>query len=185
MWKSVIASLALFSSLAFAGPKVVFETTLGAFTVELDEKKAPITVANFVKYVKDGSYVGTQFHRVIPGFMAQGGGFDKDMKPVATYDPIKNEASNGLKNEVATIAMARTRNPDSATRQFFINYSDNGYLNYDDNKQKPSAGYTVFGKVTSGFKTVTDMSKVTTIKKGNYRDVPETAIIITKVTLMP
>ena len=105
---------------AFAGPKVVFETTLGAFTVELDKEKALITVANFVKYVKDGSYIGTQFHRVIPGFMAQGGGFDKDMNPVPTYAPIKNEASNGLKNQVETIAMARTSDPNSATRQFSL-----------------------------------------------------------------
>ena len=185
MWKTIIASMALFSSLAFAGPKVVFETTLGAFTVELDKEKAPITVANFVKYVKDGSYVGTQFHRVIPGFMAQGGGLDKDMKPVPTYSPIKNEASNGLKNEVATIAMARTRDPNSATRQFFINYNNNEYLNFSDDKQKPSAGYAVFGKVTRGFETVKKMSEVPTTTKGNFRDVPKTAIIITNVSLIP
>ncbi|MFY2507858.1 peptidyl-prolyl cis-trans isomerase [Vibrio pectenicida] len=185
MWKVIIASLALFSSLAFAGPKVVFETTLGAFTVELDEQKAPITVANFKKYVEDGSYVGTQFHRVIPGFMAQGGGLDKDMKAVPTYSPIKNEASNGLKNEVATIAMARTRNPNSATRQFFINYNNNEYLNFRNDEQNSSAGYAVFGKVTRGFETVKKMSEVPTTTKSNFQNVPETAIIITKATLIP
>ncbi|GLT17204.1 peptidyl-prolyl cis-trans isomerase [Vibrio zhanjiangensis] len=187
MWKLTIASLLLFTNLAFAGPKVVFETTLGAFTVELDEKKAPVTVDNFIKYIKDGSYVGTQFHRVIPGFMAQGGGFDKDMNPVSTYAPIKNEASNGLKNQVATIAMARTSDPNSATRQFFINYKDNDYLDYNkDDKTKPlTDGYTVFGKVIRGFDTVKSMSKVSTTTKGRYRDVPETAIIITKTTLVP
>ena len=187
MWKTIIASLALFSSLVFAGPKVVFETTLGAFTVELDKEKAPITVANFVKYVKDGSYIGTQFHRVIPGFMAQGGGFDKDMNPVPTYAPIKNEASNGLKNQVETIAMARTSDPNSATRQFFINYKDNNFLDYNKNdKTKPlTDGYAVFGKVIRGFDTVKNMSKVSTTTKGRYRDVPDPAIIITKTTLVP
>ena len=141
MWKVAIASLALVSNLVFAGPKVEFETTLGAFTIELNQEKAPVTVDNFLKYVKDGSYVGTQFHRVIPGFMAQGGGFDQDMKQKPTYAPIKNEASNGLKNETATVAMARTNNPNSATRQFFINYVDNNFLDYD---QRPP-GYAVFG----------------------------------------
>lgn len=180
MLKMAVASLALVSSLALAGPKVEFETTLGAFTVELNESKAPVTVANFVKYVKDGSYVGSQFHRVIPGFMAQGGGFDKSMQPLPTYSPIKNEASNGLKNDTATIAMARTNNPHSATRQFFINYKDNGFLDYD---QRPP-GYAVFGKVTQGFDVIQTMARKPTTTKGRYRDVPVEPIIITKATLI-
>lgn len=181
MWKVTIASLALVSNLVFAGPKVEFETTLGAFTIELNQEKAPVTVENFLKYVKDGSYVGTQFHRVIPGFMAQGGGFDQDMKQKPTYAPIKNEASNGLKNETATVAMARTNNPNSATRQFFINYVDNNFLDYD---QRPP-GYAVFGKVTKGFDVVQQMAKKRTKTVGRYRDVPATPIVVTKVTLLP
>ncbi|MEF1289509.1 peptidylprolyl isomerase [Vibrio sp. M260118] len=180
MWKLAIASLALVSSLVFAGPKVEFETTLGSFTVELNQDRAPITVANFLKYVEDGSYIGSQFHRVIPNFMAQGGGFDKDMKPLATYPPVKNEASNGLKNDTATIAMARTNNPDSATRQFFINFVDNNFLDYD---QRPP-GYTVFGKVTQGFEVIQQMGTKRTHSVGRYRDVPVESIIITKATLL-
>ncbi|TMX31986.1 peptidylprolyl isomerase [Vibrio sp. Hep-1b-8] len=180
MLKMVFASLALVSSLALAGPKVEFETNLGSFTVELNENKAPITVANFIKYVNDGSYVGSQFHRVIPGFMAQGGGFDENMNPLPTYAPIKNEAYNGLKNDSATIAMARTNNPDSATRQFFINYNDNSFLDYD---QRPP-GYAVFGKVTQGFDVIQTMASKPTTTKGRYRDVPVEPIIITKATLI-
>lgn len=181
MRKFAVASLALFSSLAFAGPKVEFETNLGSFTIELNQEKAPITVDNFLRYVKDGSYVGTQFHRVIPGFMAQGGGFNKEMNAQPTYSPVKNEASNGLKNEAATIAMARTNNPNSATRQFFINLVDNGFLDYD---QRPP-GYAVFGKVTQGFNVIQDMGKQPTHTVGRYRDVPVEPIIITKATLLP
>ncbi|WP_076586411.1 peptidylprolyl isomerase [Vibrio ostreicida] len=181
MWKLAIASLTLVSQLAFAGPKVEFETNIGAFTIELNQEKAPISVENFLKYVKDGSYVGTQFHRVIPGFMAQGGGFNQEMKQLPSYEPIKNEASNGLKNETATVAMARTNNPDSATRQFFINYVDNSFLDYD---QRPP-GYAVFGKVTRGFDIVQNMTKQGTKTVGRYRDVPKNTIIIKKVTLLP
>lgn len=180
MWKSAIASLALVSSIAIAGPKVEFETNLGAFTVELNQQKAPITVANFIKYVEDGSYVGSQFHRVIPGFMAQGGGFDQKMNLLPTYSPIKNEAANGLKNSTATIAMARTNNPNSATRQFFINFVDNNFLDYD---QRPP-GYAVFGKVTKGFDVIQSMGKKPTHTVGRYRDVPVKPIIITKATLI-
>lgn len=181
MRKLAIASLALFSSLALAGPKVEFETNLGSFTVELNEQRAPITVKNFLRYVEDGSYVGTQFHRVIPGFMAQGGGFDKDMKQLPTYAPIKNEANNGLQNKTGTLAMARTNDPNSATRQFFINFVDNNFLDYD---QRPP-GYAVFGKVTQGFNTIQDMSQKRTHTVGRYRDVPVEPIVITKATLLP
>ncbi|NVD07364.1 peptidyl-prolyl cis-trans isomerase [Vibrio sp. JPW-9-11-11] len=180
MWKTAVASLALVSSMALAGPKVEFETSLGQFTVELNQEKAPVTVANFIKYVEDGSYVGSQFHRVIPGFMAQGGGFDQNMQSLPTYPPIKNEASNGLKNSSATIAMARTNNPNSATRQFFVNLVDNHFLDYD---QRPP-GYAVFGKVTQGFDVIQKMGQQPTHSVGRYRDVPVKPIIITKATLL-
>lgn len=181
MWKFATASLALVSSLVFAGPKVEFETTVGAFTIELDQEKAPVTVENFLKYVEDGSYEGTIFHRVIPGFMAQGGGFDTDMKMKATYPPIKNEASNGLPNQTASIAMARTNNPNSATRQFFINLVDNNFLDYG---QRPP-GYAVFGHVTEGFDVIQAMGKKPTHTVGRFADVPVEPIIIKKVTLQP
>ncbi len=180
MFKPFIATLAMVSCAAFAGPKVQFETTLGSFTVELNEEKAPVTVANFLRYVEDGSYVGTQFHRIIPNFMAQGGGFDKDMNRLNTYPPIINEANNGLNNDAATIAMARTQDPNSATRQFFINFVDNGFLNYD---QRPP-GYAVFGKVTQGFDVVQAMATKPTKKVGRMSDVPVTPIVITKAVLI-
>ena len=180
MLKLATASLALVSSLVFAGPKVEVETNLGAFTLELSQEKAPVTVANFLKYVEDGSYEGTIFHRVIPGFMAQGGGFDTDMKMKETYAPIKNEASNGLKNDRATLAMARTNDPNSATRQFFINLVDNDFLNY---AQRPP-GYAVFGEVTQGFDVVEKMAQQPTRSSGRMQDVPVTPIVITKATLI-
>ncbi|UUM31139.1 peptidylprolyl isomerase [Vibrio japonicus] len=181
MWKFATASLALVSSLAFAGPKVEFETTIGAFTVELNQEKAPVSAENFLKYVEDGSYEGTIFHRVIPGFMAQGGGFDTNMNQKQTYAPIKNEASNGLKNQTASIAMARTNDPNSATRQFFINLVDNNFLDYD---QRPP-GYAVFGQVIQGFDVIQAMANKPTHTVGRYADVPVEAIIIKKVTLQP
>lgn len=180
MWKYALASLSLVSSLAFAGPKVEVETTLGAFTIELNEEKAPVTVANFLKYVNDGSYVGTQFHRVIPGFMAQGGGFDEKMNTLPTYSPIKNEASNGLQNKTASIAMARTNDPNSATRQFFINLTDNNFLDYD---QRPP-GYAVFGTVTDGFDVIQEMASKPTHSLGRYNDVPVEPIIITQISVI-
>lgn len=177
----LLCLLSLISVSALAAPNVVFETSLGQFTVELDSEKAPVTTANFIKYVEDGSYEGTVFHRIIRGFMAQGGGFDTNMSQVKAYAPIKNEASNGLKNLTATIAMARTSNPDSATRQFFINYADNHFLDYTENND----GYAVFGKVIDGFDVVVNMSTQPTASIGNYHDVPVTAIVINKVSLQP
>ncbi len=162
-----------------AAPTVLFETSVGNFTVELDSENAPKTTENFLRYVNDGSYNGTIFHRVIPDFMAQGGGFDPEMNQVKTYLPIKNEASNGLKNKTATIAMARTQNPHSATRQFFINYKDNHFLDYSSS----NAGYAVFGKVTQGFEVVVEMSKHQTVSIGRHRNVPSPPVIITKVSL--
>jgi peptidyl-prolyl cis-trans isomerase A (cyclophilin A) len=176
----IVSLLCLLSSAVMAAPTVQFETSLGNFEVELNQEKAPVTVANFLKYVEDGSYEGSIFHRVIRGFMAQGGGFDTDMQRKPSYAPIKNEASNGLKNDVATIAMARTSDPDSATRQFFINYADNEFLNYTSAAQP---GYAVFGKVTSGFDVVEKMAQQPTASLGRYHDVPVTAIIINKVSI--
>nr|WP_231897904.1 peptidylprolyl isomerase [Vibrio tapetis] len=158
---------------------VVFETTQGSFTVELNEEKAPITVKNFLRYVEDGSYEGSQFHRVIAGFMAQGGGFDADLNRLATYAPIRNEASNGLKNNVATIAMARTSDPHSASRQFFINLQDNDFLNYSARND----GYAVFGKVTQGFEVIESMAMQPTGIQNGMKDVPVAPIVVNKVTL--
>lgn len=172
--------LALFSASLWAGPKVKFETSLGDFVVELNQEQAPVTTANFLKYVEDGSYTGTLFHRIIPGFMVQGGGFDNKMTPKETYPSIKNEASNGLKNNTATIAMARTANPNSATRQFFINLVDNDFLNADSRQ----AGYAVFGKVIEGFSTIQTMATQPTHTQGRMNDVPVTPIIVTQVTLI-
>ncbi|PQJ88604.1 peptidylprolyl isomerase [Aliivibrio sifiae] len=175
----LIAALG-FTNAAFA-ESVKFETTLGNFTVELNSEKAPISVANFIRYVEDGSYVGTQFHRVIPGFMAQGGGFDKNMLKKSSYGPIRNEGDNGLENDTATIAMARTNNPDSATRQFYINLNDNDFLN---GSQRPP-GYAVFGKVTQGFDVIQKMAtKKTKALPNGMRDIPVEPIIITKATLI-
>ncbi|GAB2654228.1 peptidylprolyl isomerase [Vibrio panuliri] len=180
MLKYAIACAALVSNLVFAGPKVEMETNLGSFVIELNQEQAPVSVANFLKYVEDGSYVGTQFHRVIPGFMAQGGGFDQNMNRAATYAPIQNEASNGLKNNAGTIAMARTNDPNSATRQFFINLVDNDFLNY--NSRPP--GYAVFGQVVEGFDVVQQMAQQPTHTVGRYRDVPVENIVIESVTIL-
>ncbi len=181
MVKVWLAALAIaVSSNVWAAPKVEIETTLGNFTVELNEEKAPITVANFIRYVEDGSYAGTIFHRIIPGFMAQGGGFDTNMKQISTYSPIKNEASNGLRNDTATIAMARTNDPHSATRQFYVNLVNNDFLNYS--KRQP--GYAVFGQVTEGFEVIQKMAEQPTGRVGRMSDVPVTQIVITKATLI-
>ncbi|MGO1296911.1 MAG: peptidylprolyl isomerase [Vibrio sp.] len=181
MAKPWLLLLALLSAPVVAAPKVTFNTSLGPFTVELNPKQAPITVKNFLRYVKDGSYEGSQFHRVIPGFMAQGGGFDANLQRLNTYRPIKNEAGNGLTNDKATIAMARTQASNSATRQFFINLADNNFLNYS----RTSAGYAVFGHVISGFDVVQSMTKQPTHSVGFMKNVPTTPIVIKKVTYTP
>ena len=159
--------------------KVRFETNFGSFTVELNEEKAPLTCENFLTYVKEGFYDGTVFHRVIKGFMIQGGGLTKDFNEKETHAPIKNEASNGLKNEKFTIAMARTPDPHSATAQFFINTVDNAYLDFRS-ETRDGWGYCVFGKVTEGTDTVEKIEKVKTGSISyNMRDVPaETVEII-------
>ena len=162
--------------------KVTMETSMGTITLELDDAKAPETVANFVQYAKDGHYDGTIFHRVIDGFMIQGGGFTKDMNQKETREPIRNEAMNGLKNLRGTIAMARTMVVDSATSQFFINLVDNEFLDF----QSPTPqgfGYAVFGKVTDGMEVVDQIAKVKTGFAGPHQNVPEEAIVIKKVVV--
>lgn len=157
--------------------KIKLETSKGTITAELDEKLAPVTVDNFLKYVDSGHYNGTVFHRVINGFMIQGGGMTEDLKPKPTKKPIINEASNGLKNSRGTFAMARTNDPDSATSQFFINHADNAFLNY---QSKANPGYAVFGKVIDGLDVVDAIADVETTSKGHYDDVPAETIEIIK-----
>lgn len=162
---------------------VIMETTKGNITLELDSEKAPLTVANFVEYAKSGHYDGTVFHRVIPGFMIQGGGFDEDMKQKDTNPAIKNEADNGLKNLNGSIAMARTNDPHSATSQFFINVKDNGFLDHTSPTSR-GWGYTVFGKVTEGMDTVSGIEHVKTTTSNGQQDVPVTDVVIRKVTIV-
>lgn len=177
------ALLALLPTLLFANPQVRLETSAGPVTVELHADKAPQTVANFLKYVDDGFYDGTQFHRVIRGFMIQGGGFDQSGQRKATRSPIQNEADNGLSNERGTLAMARTGNPHSATAQFFINLVNNDNLDFSG-KNARGWGYAVFGKVTEGMSVVDNIaSERTTSQRLNgmlARDVPEVPILITR-----
>lgn len=176
----VAAALALFGTIALAAnPEVEFDTTAGVIKLELYPDSAPKTVENFLRYVKDGHYNGTQFHRVIDGFMIQGGGFDKDMRQKPTQAPIKNEAANGLRNDKYTLAMARTSDPNSATAQFFINVKDNDFLNYS--APTPQGwGYAVFGKVVEGQDTVDKIAKVATGNRGMHQNVPSEPVVIEK-----
>jgi cyclophilin family peptidyl-prolyl cis-trans isomerase len=159
---------------------ITLSTNLGTIVLELDAEKAPITVENFLSYAKSGYYNGTIFHRVIDGFMIQGGGFDSSMKQKPTEKPIKNEANNGLKNNKYTIAMARTSIPDSATSQFFINVNNNDFLNYPG---QDGWGYCVFGKVTEGTDVVDKIQKVATGSSGGHQDVPREVVTILNVTI--
>ena len=163
--------------------KATIETSMGTITVELDDAKAPITVKNFIDYAQAGHYDGTIFHRVIDGFMIQGGGFTKDMNQKETRAPIKNEAANGLKNARGTLAMARTMIVDSATSQFFINLVDNEFLDYRGPDPR-MFGYAVFGKVTDGMEVVDRIAKVKTGFAGPHQNVPEESVIIRKVHLV-
>ena len=187
LFTSLILIASCFASqVAIAGPKVEFKTTMGNFVVELDDVKAPKTTANFLNYVKSGFYNGTIFHRVIDGFMIQGGGFTPDLMQKPTDAPVASEANNGLKNNTYTIAMARTSDPDSATAQFFINVKDNEGLNF------PNAmgnGYTVFGKVISGTQTIDAIRKVPTMvapapRMGRMADVPTKTVVIESATIL-
>ena len=157
---------------------VKLTTTKGDIVIELNEEKAPVTVQNFLNYVRDGFYDGTIFHRVIPNFMIQGGGFNDQMMQKNTQDPIKNEADNGLANDRGTIAMARTQAPDSATAQFFINHKDNGFLNHTS-PDIQGWGYCVFGKVTDGMDVIDAIAAVKTTNRSGHSDVPEDVITIT------
>ncbi|MFY9477106.1 MAG: peptidylprolyl isomerase [Pseudomonadota bacterium] len=158
---------------------VELHTTAGVIRLELDDEKAPATVANFLEYVRAGHYDGTVFHRVIKGFMIQGGGFEPGLKQKPTRDPIQNEANNGLTNDRYTIAMARTSAPHSASAQFFINGTDNDFLNFKS--ESPSGwGYAVFGKVTEGTDVVDQIEKVKTGNRGGHGDVPLEDVTITK-----
>ena len=159
-------------------------TTLGDIEIELYPEAAPATVENFINYVESGHFDGLVFHRIIPGFMIQGGGFTSDMQQRETQSPIKNEADNGLKNLVATLSMARTQDPDSATSQFFINLVDNGFLDHTA-KTSQGWGYAVFAKVVSGMDVVAKIGAVPTTKVGPHSDVPVEAVVIIKAEMLP
>lgn len=163
--------------------KVKLTTTLGEIIIQLNTAKAPVSSANFLTYVNEGFYNGTIFHRIIPDFMAQGGGFDTSFNQKAVHAPIKNEADNGLTNRRATLAMARTNDPNSATAQFFINYKDNSFLNHTS----PTAsgwGYAVFGEVIEGMDVADAMAKQATGNRGGHQDVPKTDIVIEKAEVV-
>lgn len=173
-------SLWALMGVAQTAPQVLFKTSLGEFTVEVYPNKAPKTVDNFLRYVKDKHYDGTVFHRVMDGFMVQGGGFTADMKQKPTRAPVALEAMNGLKNEIGTIAMARTSDPNSATSQFFINVVNNPGLNAP---QPDGYGYTVFGKVVAGMDVVDKIRAVPVGNQGMFQNVPRTPITIVSVNL--
>jgi peptidyl-prolyl cis-trans isomerase B (cyclophilin B) len=158
---------------------VIFKTNFGDIKIELDFEKAPKTAANFKQYVQEGFYDGVIFHRVINGFMVQGGGFEPGMKEKATREPIENEADNGLKNEEGTLAMARTMDPHSASAQFFINVKDNDFLNHSS-KSMQGWGYAVFAKVTDGMDVVEKIKAVPTTSKAGHQDVPAEDVVIEK-----
>ena len=170
---ALLASSAL-SALA-ANPMVELKTSQGDIVVEVFADKAPKSADNFIQYVKDGFYNGTVFHRVIDGFMVQGGGFDADMKQKSTRAPIENEARNGLRNERGTLAMARTSDPHSASAQFFINLAPNAFLDYPS---RDGWGYAVFGKVLKGMEVVDKIAKLPTANRGFHQNVPVEAIVV-------
>ncbi|MBI4195512.1 MAG: peptidyl-prolyl cis-trans isomerase [Betaproteobacteria bacterium] len=177
MLRTLTFVLTLFASfnLGAASPQVEIKTNMGAIVVELYPDRAPVTVRNFLQYVQDGFYNGTVFHRVIDGFMVQGGGFTSDLAAKTTRDPIPIESNNGLRNEVGAIAMARTRDPNSATSQFFINVVDNEMLNHP----KPDGhGYAVFGRVVKGMEVVEKIAKVATAPRPPHQNVPVKPVVI-------
>jgi len=173
----------IFSVVAHAGnPQLELKTAQGTVVIELYPDKAPKSVENFLQYAKDGFFNGTIFHRVIPDFMIQGGGFTPDMKQKETRAPIQNEANNGLKNESGTLAMARTGDPHSATAQFFINLKDNSFLDYPS---RDGWGYAVFGKVVQGMEIVQKIARLPTANFGPHQNVPTTPVVIESVKLLP
>jgi cyclophilin family peptidyl-prolyl cis-trans isomerase len=177
---ALLAAATLKGETPVKNPSVVMKTSLGSVTIELYPDKAPESVKNFLQYVNDKFYDGTIFHRVISNFMIQGGGMDVTNTKKPTRAPIKNEAANRLKNDVGTVAMARTNEPNSATSQFFINVKDNGFLNYQDSSPQ-GIGYCVFGKVTSGMDVVEKIKAVPT----GAQDVPKTQVVIESIRLVP
>ena len=158
-----------------------FETTLGDFTIELMEKEAPLSVANFLSYIDDGFFDGTIFHRIVPGFVIQGGGFTEDMTQKRTQPPVKNEADNGIKNQRGTLSMARTNDVNSATSQFFVNLKDNDFLDHS----RGSFGYAVFARVTEGMDVVDKIAAVETGRRRGMDDVPVEAVIMKSVRRIP
>jgi len=180
---AAIAAFAVFGSAYAQNPQVQIKTSRGVIVAELYADKAPKTVENFLRYAKDGFYNGTVFHRVIDGFMIQGGGFDRDMRQKPARDPIQNEAGNRLKNLNGTLAMARTPNPHSATAQFFINVKDNDFLDFREPTPQ-GFGYAVFGKVVQGMDVVSAITKVATGNTGPHQNVPREPIVIEAVTLV-
>ena len=185
MPKILLALLALSLSgiAAAANPQVELRTSAGTIVIELDRDKAPASVENFLQYVKDGHYNGTIFHRVIPGFMVQGGGFTPDMREKPTRGQIKNEAGNGLRNLNGTLAMARTPDPHSASSQFFINVSDNAFLDFKAPTQQ-GYGYAVFGKVVKGMDIVNGIVAMPTATKGMHQNVPVKPIVIERAQVV-
>ncbi|QUM82228.1 peptidylprolyl isomerase [Moritella sp. 28] len=179
----ILCSTFMFNTAIAAETKALIKTNLGDITIELYPAQAPVSVANFISYVKSDFYSGIIFHRVIPGFMAQTGGFNENLEKQVTKKPVVNEANNGLSNERGTLSLARTNNPNSATSQFFINLKDNNFL--DRSGSSPSqAGYAVFGRVTKGMDVVDQMAKQPTGKKKYYSDVPLTNIVIESITML-
>jgi cyclophilin family peptidyl-prolyl cis-trans isomerase len=158
-----------------------FETTLGDFTIEFFEKEAPQSVANFLKYIDDGFFDGTIFHRIVPGFVIQGGGFTEDMTQKKTHPPVKNEADNGLKNERGSLSMARTNDIHSATSQFFVNLKDNDFLDH----KRGNFGYAVFARVTDGMDVIDKIAAVETARRRGFDDVPVEAVIMKAVRRIP
>ena len=179
---ALLVALSLSLSAWASNPMVEMKTNQGVIVIELDQAKAPKTVANFLQYTKDGFYNGTIFHRVIDGFMIQGGGFEPGMAQKATRAPIENEAKNGLRNVTGSLAMARTQDPHSASAQFFINLKDNAFLDYPG---RDGWGYAVFGKVVQGMDIVNKIAKVATGNAGGHQNVPTTPVVIESVKLLP
>ena len=177
------AGIGALASAADVSNQVKIETSLGDIVIQLDSAAAPVTVANFLSYVQSGFYDSTIFHRVIPGFMVQGGGYNAAMTEKKTQAPIQNEAGNGLKNDRGTVAMARTNDPNSATAQFFINVVNNGFLNHTANTPD-GWGYCVFGKVIKGMDVVDSIVKTPTGNRGPFSDVPVTPIVINKASVV-
>lgn len=178
---AILAVSLLSTASLWAAPTVELQTSMGNITLELNAEKAPKSVANFMQYAKDGFYNGTVFHRIIPGFMIQGGGFEESMKQKPTRGEIQNEGKNGLKNARGTIAMARRGDPDSATAQFFINHKDNAGLDYP---APDGYGYAVFGKVTQGLDIVDKIAQVPTGNAGMHQNVPKTPVVIKSVKII-